>query len=76
VEAKATIAVVRLYTFTEGETTMRWGNALTSIAWGTLMKKFAFLLLMTAVIAHGQASRKSKSDAGKTHPLRERVRSL
>ena len=41
------------------------GNALTSIPWGTLMKKFAFLLLMTAVIAHGQASRKSKSDAEK-----------
>jgi len=51
--------------FCGGETTMQLGNALTSIPWGTLMKKFTFLLLTTTVIAQRQASRKSKSDAEK-----------
>ena len=46
---------------------MPLAKVMTSIEWGTLIKRFAFLLLMTSVAAYGQApaSRTSKSDADK-----------
>lgn len=51
-----------------GETTaMTLANAMTSISWGTSMKKMAFLVLITGVVGYGQVPGTSatKSDAAK-----------